>query len=277
MPDFMNPAAAPGDPGFGGIFAATLTPDPGNTGDPDSDTQSATWVDADYTEDDVFSGLSAVLREYKAKLGPFDVDVTYNENGAAVLTASGLPLPLPAAFPLSAAALLTRGTVNGEDYDSVVPITVSDGSAATTDPETGTGEDAGDGTDAGDGDAPPQDLDITLGPPVTDIRSGSSVLYAFDDTDRSVYVRVSAVDKKTGEAIDCSQVLPRISITGSSPAEDDFLAGDWLTRTAATPAETYAYIDASGLERGKYDVYVTVTLNGKKFVRRCPGRLSVAL
>ncbi len=255
MSDF-DPNALPGDDPY---QFASLAPDPGG------DTQTLTYTDTDYTADDVFGILTCTLREFKAKLGPLPVAVSYNEGGAAVLTVSNLPAPLPAPFAATAASALFTGAVNGQPYDVVVPVTLGDGTG-TVDPDPGSG-----GADL-------LDLGIALGMALTDIGAARSVLSGGAGF---VHALVTATANDTGDTLDLVEVgaVVKIAISSRTPNAEDYQSGDWLTRTAGAAGGTYARLDVSllGLARGAYWVYVQVIIGDQVFVRRCPGRLTVTL
>ncbi len=279
MPDFMNPAAAPGDPGFGGTFAATLTPDPSNTGDPDTDTQSFFVVDTARNEDDVFSPLTCTLWEGTASLGPYAVAITYNDAGAAVLTASALPLPLPAPFAPSGAAYDILGTVNGLPYRYSGAATITDGTA-TTDPATTTDPAADPNTGGG-----AQDISLALSAPLTSLLPPARVLMAQDQPGSFVHVLVSLTANDGGSAGDSfasslTNTPPRLALVRGYAEDSDFQDGTWLEQTGEDAPLTYARLDAAGLPQPlvsgcAYFVYVQVTAGGQTITRRAPGEIIV--
>lgn len=230
---------------------ATLTPGPGNTGD-GTDTQTLIASDSRYTADDVFGPMTCTLREDDARLGPLPVTLTFDNRGL-VKTVLGLPRPLPAPFVVKTAAALFLGTVNGRTYDSVVIVTLSDGTADT-------GGDAG-GGDGGGSSAPIRRICISAGSPLTECG-----LFASADGVLSwrVYLPVTLKDEDAGAGITLSDItqVTKLEMGLSSSSAPP---GAW------TPAAAYA--EAAGQAgafvgtalpavRGAYWLWVRVSFAG---------------
>ena len=141
----------------------------------------------------------------------------------------------------------------------------------------------GAGDDAGDGGLFPispgslrLDLDILPSSPVSGITGGSSRIKA--GSDGFIHVPLTVTGSGDGAAVDVSGAFVFLAVVRAAPAEEDWLPGDWLTRTV-DPAGQYARLavgPASDLDPlpGYYRVYVRFILAGRVWEQRAPGLMT---
>ena len=179
-----------------------------------------------------------------------------------VVTATGLPNPLPAPFDTTLAVLTLTGSVDGVVRSIALFPTLQDGGAAAE--------------AAASQAILAADSDISAGSALVSLNPPSSVLTQGSDGVIHVLLTGRGAD---GQPLDFTGMSASMAITRTTPTDADFAAADVLVRTAA-PAGTYARLAVGAsagrvLSRGSYFVTMRLTLGTETRLLTTPGTLRV--
>ena len=179
-----------------------------------------------------------------------------------VVTATGLPNPLPPPFDESQSVLTLTGSVDGVVRGIVLFPELQDGGAAAE--------------EAASLAILAADSDIAVGPALVSLLPVSSILTQGSDGVIHVLLTGRGTD---GLPLDLTGMSASMAITRTTPTDADFAAADVLVRTAA-PAGTYARLAVGAsagrvLSRGSYFVTMRLTLGTETRLLTTPGTLRV--